>query len=565
MDFRPSLKPLTSFRDPSLNFLANLALQYKKGIITSSILGILSNAALLLSPYFATELTAELDKSSNESSSVRWIFLGWMFVFFLQGITAFWNARQSSFLSITVFTRLKQEIFANSIRLQQQQLEKTATGKIISILNNDSSVISQFITKTLPATPSQILILLVAIFMLVFSNIFNGILILLVVILVTLISKVLGKSIRQLGKQSLTTNAELTAIAEENLSMSVTVKSYNLEQKVIEQYNNVMNSLRRILKKFHNLQSSISPIVNTIGGLAVLGVLWILSKQYINGEIELSKFVGTLFWGFLLIRPLSTLTGLWGNFQHALSAAERTVNHFKLPSEPLTLKQDNTKIFNLPGYSTSYTPDAVVFDNVYFSYDNSISVFKGLSLAFKTKETTVITGPNGKGKSTIAKLLLKLEHHQRGNISIFGKDINGIPLNQLRDSISYVPQHTQLFTGTARENICLSCSSSSNSVEDLAIKLGLGDLEKSLTNGFDTNIGYNGHALSGGQMQKLSILRAAYKNPAILLLDEATSMFDPEAERQFILHCKSQFKDITVILITHRESTKTLADSIVEL
>jgi len=205
----------------------------------------------------------------------------------------------------------------------------------------------------------------------------------------------------------------------------------------------------------------------------------------------------------------------------------------------------------------------VEFRDVWFSYDGSGYVLKGLSFEVKPGEIVAITGPPGCGKSTLASLLIRLADPQRGSILVDGQDIRKVKLESLRRNITLVHQDVYLFPDTIRNNIAFAKPDATDEEVVQAAKLAhIHDFIASLPQGYDTLVGERGVTLSGGQRQRVALARALLANPRIIILDDTTSEVDAETEKAIYEALTKNLKGKTMIVITQRPSTMALADRV---
>lgn len=210
---------------------------------------------------------------------------------------------------------------------------------------------------------------------------------------------------------------------------------------------------------------------------------------------------------------------------------------------------------------------SITFDNVVFTHDENTDVlFDNFTLSIKPGQRVGLVGHSGSGKTSLTKLLLRLNDTDSGSIRIDGQDITAITQADLRQSIAYVPQEPTLFHRTLRDNIAYGNPSASEDEIRHAAKLAhaLEFIDK-LPDGFDTLVGERGVKLSGGQRQRIAIARAILKNAPILVLDEATSALDSESEKLIQQSLETLMKNRTSIVIAHRLSTIAKLDRIVVL
>ena len=193
-------------------------------------------------------------------------------------------------------------------------------------------------------------------------------------------------------------------------------------------------------------------------------------------------------------------------------------------------------------------------------------MFRSFDLAIAAGETVALTGANGVGKSTVARLLMRHHDPDAGTITLDGTDIAQLQVQSLRRQFGFVPQRALLFNGTIAQNIAFGrADTPTPAIEHAAENAQAAGFIAGLPNGYDTVIGDSGVRLSGGQRQRIALARALLHDPPIYILDEATSMYDLESEAAFVEACVRTLAQRTVILITHRPASLALADRVLKL
>jgi ABC-type bacteriocin/lantibiotic exporter with double-glycine peptidase domain len=273
----------------------------------------------------------------------------------------------------------------------------------------------------------------------------------------------------------------------------------------------------------------------------------------------------------VLIPTLSLFAISFMRFAPAFSSVITSVYYMKL-FEPtidlifLELKNiENTEINNFKNINTDVSKlsndldkNFIFLNNVTFSYPGSKLVpIKNIRMNIEKGSIVGITGQTGAGKSTLFHLMLGLLTPQQGNIFYKGKDIFS-DLSAWRKEIGYISQNIYLLDGSIKKNITFNFFG--ENIDDAklnySIKVsGLEDRINKLKNGMDSQVGVEGLKFSGGEKQRIAIARAIYQNPNILFMDESTSALDDETEKAIISKLFNAFKDKTIIMIAHRQST----------
>ena len=206
---------------------------------------------------------------------------------------------------------------------------------------------------------------------------------------------------------------------------------------------------------------------------------------------------------------------------------------------------------------------SVTLKDVYFSYDGSEDVIRGVSMNIQPGQTVALVGPSGSGKSTLASLLVRFFDVGSGKICIGGADVRDIPKEELMNTVSFVFQNSRLLKGSILDNVRLGKPNATEAEILAALKAAqCMDIIEKFPAGIHTVIGSEGVYLSGGEQQRIAIARAMLKDAPILILDEATAFADPDNEAKVQAAFRALAKGKTVIMIAHRLTTVANADCI---
>jgi ATP-binding cassette, subfamily B, bacterial HlyB/CyaB len=255
------------------------------------------------------------------------------------------------------------------------------------------------------------------------------------------------------------------------------------------------------------------------------------------------------------------LIGLWSMLNDASVAMERLGDVLDL--EPEQKPEDLASRVVIPELEGD-----IRFKGVYFRYSGEETpyVLENINLNIKPGEVVAIVGRSGSGKTTLAKLLVGFYPPTEGSLTVDGYDIGVVDKEYYRAQVGYVMQTNLLFSGTVAENIAGgSDEPDRRRIEEVAKKADAHGFISKMPLGYQQVVGERGVGLSGGQIQRLCIARALYRNPRLLVLDEATSALDSQSESNIIASLDEMLKGRTAVVIAHRLSTIMRADKILVL
>ena len=364
-----------------------------------------------------------------------------------------------------------------------------------------------------------------------------------------------GRIFRRLSISIQEETATTSSMMHESITGAPVVKAFGMEQYETKRFGKQVTKLYNVLMekaKYYRFQH---PLMEGIGGLGIVIIIWFGGKAVILGESTPGTFFSFLTALFMIYDPIKGVSKVNVTIQDGLAAAGRV----------FTLLAVKPEIRDKEG-ATELAPfkKSIDFDDVHFHYSDKTEVMKGVSLHVQAGEVLAIVGPSGSGKSTLTNLLPRFFDIQHGSITIDGVDVRDVTLNSLRSQIGIVTQQTILFNDTIRNNISYGDTTpSEEAIREAAANANALDFIEQLPEGFDTIIGESGVKLSGGERQRLCIARAILKNAPILILDEATSSLDTESERKVQSALENLMKNRTTLVIAHRLSTIKDADRII--
>ena len=532
--------------------LLSYATPYRRTLLLITILMLCESGVALLSPWLAGRFTEAMlvSPATAYPFSLKQILLCWLAVLALKALLNFSNRYLTAKTGESMLAGLRNRLYDHLQSLPIRYFHERKHGEVLTLVTNDASIISSFVTGTLIGLLPLFVTFSGALVLIFLINPTIALMAGLLVPLFFLTMKVLGRKIRPLSKEMIDEYAHTFSIIEENLSLLPLIKSFTREKIESRRFQKGNLRLLNLTTRYLRIQALLSPVVHFLAASSILLLLWVAGNQVESGQLTSADLVSLLLYGMMLTRPISGLADVYGQVQHTRGAAQRLIDVFTASVEPTDTKE------KLPPVRGN-----IIFKDIHFSYPGRKQILCGLNQQIKAGETVAIVGENGAGKSTLIHLLMRFDEPQQGKIEIDGTDIRNVSISSLRQQIGLVQQNVLLLNATVRENISFGRPKADrDAVEKAARKAHALEFIRQLPDGFDTLIGDQGVKLSGGQKQRLALARVLLKDPPILILDEATAMFDPEGEKSFIQECQELLQQRTVILITHRPASLALAD-----
>ena len=432
--------------------------------------------------------------------------------------------------------------------------ENQATGNITAVLNDDVNQLERFLNNGMNQI-IQVFVSTICIGFIFFyiSPIIASIAVLPVPIIFA-VSFLIQKKLSPRYKKVRDKVGALNSSVFNNLLGIQTIKSFMSFKKEKRRISSLSQDYQNENISAISVSSAFTPVIR-MGVLAgFLGTILIGSHMALSGTLAVGSYSVLVFLTQRFLWPFTTLGTLVDDFERSMASSKRIFDLLK--TEDNIIEKANPEAIDSLKYD-------IHFNNISFSYSDSSALFSNFTMDIKYGSSVGIVGDTGSGKTTLAKLLLRLYDPDKGNIFIGEKNIASLSVENLRSKIGIVSQDTFLFNASVKDNISYGNESCSMDEIILAAKQSQCDeFISSLSNGYDTLIGERGQRLSGGQRQRLAIARAIVRNPDILIFDEATSSVDNRTER---LIQKSFFdlkKNRTMIIVAHRLSTIRNCDNI---
>jgi len=451
---------------------------------------------------------------------------------------------------------LQQDMLKSFIEADTQFIENKHTGKYISNLTFDVSMITNLLTNALLNFFKDGLTLIGLLFVMFYQNWKLSLVAIIMIPLASAMARSLGKRIRKVTTEATEKSGLLTTYLIEIFKNHKLIKIFQKEEYENNRAKKYIDELKEKSKKIGIVFIRATPIMETLTGIMIAILIFYTGKLILRNEIDINNFFSFLAAMMLAYQPVRTLATLNIGINQGIAAAKRIL---PLVDNKNEIKDENN------AEDLQLTKGTIKFKEVSFKYNQNIQgpVLKSLNLTIEGGKMTALVGHSGAGKSTIMNLIPRFYDCSDGDIIIDESSIYKTKISSLRKNISLVSQDTTLFDDTIKNNIAYANQNVKEQDIFEAAKLSFAEeFINKLPNKYDTIIGENGVRLSGGEKQRLSIARAMLKDSKIILLDEATSSLDAETENKIQKAINFLTKDRTTLVIAHRLSTILNSDRI---
>lgn len=435
-----------------------------------------------------------------------------------------------------------------------KDIDKISIGKIMRLLNNDIPLLANFLTYNIYSILSDVITAIFAIFVLIYIDfrlfIVTTLLQIILIYFSKLIDKRTGKLVLSINNNSDFFNLKMSDILSK-INYLILTNFYKKQANKLGEISNDILYEEYKLEKLEGINYSISSILQSF----IMIVIYLYCGiKIINNCLTIGELLMFTMYSNRYINPIARLIQMKVSLIQASESIRRIYNFINLDGE----NNYNHKENSLDG--------DIIFSNITFAYD-SYKIFDKSNFKVLKGQINLIKGKSGTGKTTLLKILLGILELESGNIYINNENIKSIDVKYLRDNISYVSQKTEIFYDTLRNNINID---ENTNITDTTIieslkSVGLGESmteDKTLLDEILLNDGKN---ISGGEAQRLALCRAIVQDRKIIILDEVTANLDKKTEDDIVSLIYDNFKNKTVIIITHSDAFDKIAHNIIKL
>ncbi|TVP62107.1 MAG: peptidase domain-containing ABC transporter [Nodularia sp. (in: Bacteria)] len=523
-----------------------------EALLLNSVVGLLS----LLSPFLIQILTDDV-LVRGDTQLLTGIALGILTMSLISSSLRWVQGNLVSHFAHRLELDLVLEFARNILRLPLSYYESRRSGEVVSRLR-DIQTINQLISQVGVTLPSQLLVAIASLIVMLFYSLQLTIVSILIAVFMTLATVVSFSRLQQKIRKVLGLVSENQGVLVETFKGALVIKTTNaapeLWQEFQTRYGRQSNLMFRTVQIV--LTNTIfSNWVATAGGIILL---WYGSILVINREISIGQLLAFNSLNTNILALVNTCVGFLTEFTRAQAATAR-LNEV-INSTPEFSEVTQKPVVNIPDNAD------ICCENLNFYHAGRVNLLKDFSLNLPGGKVIAIIGKSGCGKSTLAKLIASLYNPQSGNIRIHKYNLSDIDPSCLRQQIVLIPQDAHFWSRSILDN--LSLGSPHISFEEIVTACQVADADNfisKLPEKYQTILGEFGANLSGGQKQRLAIARGIVTNPPILILDESTAGLDPVSESLVLEQLLAYRQHKTTILISHRPRVIKRADWIVFL
>ncbi|MBM7636027.1 peptidase domain-containing ABC transporter [Streptococcus saliviloxodontae] len=474
-------------------------------------------------------------------SNINLLFLVLILLYIFQLILNILNGFTLAKISERINNNLMMLFFNHVIGLPLEFIDRTDSGSILSRYNNIIEIQNQGINALLSIILDTIMAIVGAIILLLISPLLF-ILVFIVLMLYSILTIVFISPLKNANRDIQKEHSDSVTTLNEVLDGIGTIKIYQGEWRFVQKFSYTIHQLSKGIFKSLNLKNILDSLVIFVESVGTIAIILLGGKLVVSDSISLGALIAFESLASFFTIPVKNIIKTIGEFQNVLISISRLEDVFAVEEEYSLNKSD---------ILTDKKIKRITLSSVEYSYNLIANSLNDINLVIDFGTITGILGGNGSGKSTLLKMVATLIYPTRGKIFFNEMELTKDVLSDIRQKLSYVSQSPYVFEGTLRENLTLgSLKISEKQMIDLCQKFDLFNLVVG-GNDLDLFLLENGENLSGGQKQKIGIVRALLSNPDVLLLDEATSGLDKESERKVFEHLKIIKNDMIIITIFH--------------
>ena len=536
-------QPVTHFK-----FIKNIIKQNKSLLKKLFILSFFVTIFSIISSFYVEYMFNGL----YNNNSKKYLFIIFIFFFsieLLRLIGDFLRNKIIIYINKKVDLNITIDTFKKIILLPYHYYRNRTTGEMLSRIN-DLDTVRDIISKVALSMFIDLPLTLISIVFLIRINktlfLISSSLLICYLIILFIFKPIFLKYINKIQEEK----ANYTSFMTESISGFETVKGIHKENFINKLFEGKYNNYLNILNKFQNsyfLEHAIKEAINNLGFIIITFIGCMLVK---SGSMKLGSLLTFNALVLYFLDPIRNIIDLDYNIKEAKCALLRVLE--------LDIKYENI------GKIDKQIKGNILIKDLYFSFNDRDNVLNNINLEIKSGSKTVVLGKSGSGKSTLFKLLMKYHKVEKNKVFIDNIDINDCKESLINNNILYLGQNEMLFTDTIYNNVVLDNEIDNNKLIHMS---NICELNEIINNnlGFNTLIEENGFNLSGGEKQRIILLRTILNPFNVLIIDERLNQVDINLERRILKKLFQEFKNKTIIVISHRLDNLDLFDNMIEM
>lgn len=527
-----------------------------RGIFAVSVMLTILMAGIAPALPMLVEYTLDRFILQNDIDGLQLMLLLMLGLLLLQTVVRYFHTLMTNTLGQSVIRDLRIDVFNHITSLRLKYFDRTPIGRLITRTISDLETIANIFSEGLIQIIGDILQLVVILGVMFYTDWKLTLIVLIPMPFMVGATYVFKEAMKSAFQDVRKWVSNLNTFLQEHISGISIIQYFAREEQEIRKFKAANAEHRNAHIRANWYFSIFFPVLEVIMAVSLGLLVWYGSKQVLADTLSPGVIVAFIMYINMIFRPIRELVDKFNTLQMGMVSAERIFA--VLDTDEHTPNRGIQRPKQIRG--------EIIFDKVWFAYDDEKWVLKNINFEVKPGETLALVGATGAGKSSTVNILSRFYEVNKGSIRLDGVDIRDYELNYLRRTIATVLQDVFLFSDSVANNISLNDPSiSRKQIVTAAKQVGAHEFIMRLPGGYDYKVQERGATLSSGQAQLISFIRALVHDPKILVLDEATSSVDTESEELIQQAIDKLMADRTSIVIAHRLSTIQKADKIIVL
>lgn len=453
---------------------------------------------------------------------------------------------------------IRNQLYQKVVTLGMRYFDQTPAGTVVSRVTNDTETIKDFWTVFLTIATGLFNVISISVAMFALNWRMALVFILFAPIIIWIAGVYRKKSTLIYGRMRRVLS-QLNAKLSESISGMSIIQKYNQEERLKKEFDDVNQAYVAARTSMYSMNALLlAPAINVIESLALVAVLLIFGYQsWSQSTVDIGLVYAFTSYSRSFFQPISQMMNSLSSIQDGVVSGYRVQE--LLQNKELAPKSSAKK-------DAKITEGHIQVSQLNFSYDGKKQVLRDINFEVKPGGTVALVGQTGSGKSSIINVLMRFYDYMDGEITIDGRSLKDIPVEELRSQMGLVLQDSFMFYGTILDNIRMYSENYTEAEVKKAAEFVYADeFIRNMDNGYHSKVIERGASLSAGEKQLISFARTILRSPRILILDEATANIDTETEEKIQKGLANMRKDRTSLIIAHRLSTIKDADLILVL